>query len=395
MGSATYVLVGTGFVAAAAAEGLRQGGAAGRIVLVDDSRRPSGGLDTAWCAAADVELRSGTPVVAVLRDERAVELCGGERVGYDKLLLAPCARPRRLEVPGAGLAGVHHLGSLADGDPGAEALRRDLAHGGRVVVVGAGWLGSEVAATARTYGAAVTLLDAASPLHDVLGPELGSVITDLHHGNGVDVRTGAHVAGFLGKQGRVSGVATTDGQVLRARTVVVAIGAVPDTFLAEHAGLEVDEGILADEFLRTSDPSIYAAGESALAVNALLGTRVSVADWAEPENQGRAAGRIMAGAAEPWDATPYYRSSAYDMPLEFWGAAGLEDYDEVVIRGEDDGEDDETQERLLAFWLRGGEVLAGMSLDTDGTGIEDLVRARAAADSGKLADPSVELTSFL
>lgn len=395
MDSSTYVLIGTGFTAARAAEGIREAGGSARIVLVDDSRLPAGSLDAAWCATYDVELRSGTPVAALARDERTIELCGGERLGYDKALLAPCARPRRLDVPGATLAGVHHLGGLADADPAAEALRRDLSHGGRVVVVGAGWLGSEVAATARAYGAAVTLLDAASPLYDVLGPELGGVITDLHEGNGVEVRTGAHVAGFLGERGHVTGVVTTDGQVLRARTVAVAIGTVPDTFLAEQAGLDVDEGILADELLRTSDPAIYTAGESALAVNALLGKRLGVQDWAERDEQGRAAGRLMAGATEPWDATPYFRSSAYDLPLEFWGQAGNEDYDEVVIRGEDDGEEDETQQRFLAFWLRRGEVIGGMSLDTDGTGIEDLVRARAAADSGKLADPGVALTSFL
>src|SRR3954451_23566142 len=281
----TFVIVGGGLAGAKAAGTLRSEGFSGRVILIGDERdhpyeRPPlskgylGGKEerdsvfvheTAWYAGADIELHLGQPVTALNREARSVELGDGTVVHYDKLLLATGAEPRRLDIPGTDLAGVHHLRRLAH----AERLKGVLATLGRdnghIVIAGAGWIGLEVAAAAREYGAEVTVVEPLStPLHSVLGPELGNLFAELHRERGVRFHFGARLTEIVGQDGMVLAVRTDDGEEHPAHDVLAAVGAAPRTALAEQAGLDLADpqaggGIAVDAALRTSDPYVYAA----------------------------------------------------------------------------------------------------------------------------------------
>lgn len=403
----TNVIVGASLAGAKAAQGMRAAGFEGAIVLIGDERerpyeRPAlskGFLlgteerekvfvhQPEWYAEHDVELRLGATVTGVHRDRREVELAGGERVGYDHLLLATGSTPRRLAVPGADLEGVHYLRRLGD----SEALRELLGRGGALAVVGGGWIGLEVAAAARRHGLDVTVFEPQpSPLHGALGREVGDLFAALHRANGVDVRTGAAVTAIEGADGRVTGVATAGGHVVAADAVLVGIGAVPNTRLAEAAGLEVANGIVVDERLRTSDEAVWAAGDVANAWHPLFEERVRVEHWANAANQGKAVGATMAGAGEPYAKLPYFFTDQFDLSMEYHGYVGAGGYDDVVLRGE------VASGRWLAFWLRDGQVLAGMNVnDWDAAdAIKGLAGDRARVDRGRLADADVPLSDL-
>jgi 3-phenylpropionate/trans-cinnamate dioxygenase ferredoxin reductase subunit len=413
MADETYVVVGASLAGAKAVEGMREAGFGGRVVLVGDEpdrpyerpllskellkgekpREKAYVHDEGWYAEHDVDLRLGTEVTALDRDGRTVQLSSGDELHYDKLLLATGSAPRRISVPGADLPGVHYLRRVGE----AEALRDAFASGvGRVVVVGAGWIGLEVAAGARHHGVEVTVVEPqAQPLLGVLGEEVGAVFARLHREHGVDLRLGTGVEGFAGfGDGRV-GVRTSAGDTVEGDLVVVGVGITPNTGLAEAAGLEVDNGIVVDELLRTSDPSVYAAGDVANALNPLLGARVRVEHWANAQNQGAAAGRSMAGKGEAYAKLPYFFTDQYDLSMEYHGYAGRDEpnvADQVVLRGEPLG-----GKPWCAFWLGGGRVLAGMNVDDwDAAGpIKALARERTVVDPARLADPSVPLDSFV
>jgi 3-phenylpropionate/trans-cinnamate dioxygenase ferredoxin reductase subunit len=407
MADRTYVIVGASLAGAKAAEALRESGFDGRVLLVGDERerpyeRPKLSKEIlkgdkprekafvheeGWYDEHHVELRLGTAVTALHREEHQVELAGGERIGYDKVLLATGSSPRRLEVSGGDLDGIHYLRRISE----SERLRDELAAGGSLVVVGGGWIGLEVAAAARHHGAAVLLVEPQpTPLYGVLGAEVGEVFADLHRRHGVDLRTGLGVDGFEGEGGRVTGVRTSDGTVHEASRVVVGVGIRPNTRLAEQAGLEVDNGVVVDELLQSTDPDVYAAGDVANAWNSLLGTRLRIEHWANAANQGTAAGRSMAGQGEPNAKLPYFFTDQYDLSMEYHGYVPRDAGDQVVLRG------DPRAERAgswLAFWLGGGRVLAGMNVnDWDAAdGVKRLARARATVDPARLADPDVPL----
>ncbi|WP_406001013.1 NAD(P)/FAD-dependent oxidoreductase [Streptomyces sp. NBC_00829] len=412
----TFVIVGGGLAGAKAAETLRAEGFTGRVILIGDERdhpyeRPplsKGYLsgkeerdsvfvhEPAWYARADVELHLGQTVVAIDRDAKSVRLGDGTVVHYDKLLLATGAEPRRLDIPGTELAGVHHLRRLAH----ADRLRRVLAALGRdnghLVIAGAGWIGLEVAAAARGYGAEVTVVEPeATPLHQVIGPELGQVFTELHREHGVRFHFGARLTEISGQDGVVLAARTDDGEEHPAHDVLAAIGAAPRTALAESAGLAMADrahggGIAVDASLRTSDPDIYAAGDVAAAHHPLLGSRLRVEHWANALNGGPAAARAMLGQEVSYDRIPYFFSDQYDLGLEYSGWAPPGAYDQVVLRG------DAQKRQFIAFWLKGRRVLAGMNVNVwDVTDpIQQLIRSGAPVDPEALADPSVPLTSL-
>jgi 3-phenylpropionate/trans-cinnamate dioxygenase ferredoxin reductase subunit len=400
-----YVIVGASLAGAKAAEALRDAGFDGRVVLVGDERerpyeRPplSKELlkgekgrekayvhDEGWYADHAVELRLGAAATALHREKRLVELAGGERLGYDRLLLATGSSPRRLDVAGGDLEGISYLRRLGQ----AEALRDRLASGGgSLVVVGGGWIGLEVAAAARHHGVDVLLVEPQpTPLYAVLGREVGEIFAARHRDHGVDLRTGLGVDRFEGDGGRVTGVRTSDGTVHPADLVLVGVGIKPNTQLAETAGLEVENGIVVDEMLRTSDPDVFAAGDVANAANALLGTRLRVEHWANASNQGKAAGLSMAGKGEPYAKLPYFFTDQYDISMEYHGYVDRDGADQVVLRG------DPSEEQWCAFWLREGRVLAGMNVnDWDAAeAIKALARVRAEVDPAALADPGTPL----
>jgi NADPH-dependent 2,4-dienoyl-CoA reductase/sulfur reductase-like enzyme len=413
----TFVIVGAGLAGAKAAETLRSEGFTGRVILIGDERdhpyeRPplskgflTGSADrdsvfvqqTGWYAEHDIELHLGQPVVHLDREAKTVRLGDGTVLQYDKLLLATGAEPRRLEIPGTELAGVHHLRRLAHAERLKHVLTSLGRENGHIVIAGAGWIGLEVAAAARGYGAEVTVVEAAAtPLYAALGPELGAVFTDLHAEHGVRFRFGAKLTEITGQDGMVLSAVTDDGEEHLAHDVLAAIGAAPRTALAEIAGLALAEraqggGIAVDASLRTSDPDIYAAGDAANAEHPLLGERLRVEHWANALNGGPAAARAMLGRPVVFDRIPYFFSDQYDLGMEFSGHAAPGTYDQVVVRG------DVGKRQFIAFWLREGRVLAGMNVNVwDVTeAIQLMIRSGRPVDPEALSDPSVPLTSFL
>jgi 3-phenylpropionate/trans-cinnamate dioxygenase ferredoxin reductase subunit len=414
----TFVIVGGGLAGAKAAETLRTEGFTGRVILICDERdhpyeRPplsKGYLlgkeerdsvfvhEPAWYARNDIELHLGQTVDAIDRTKKTVRVGDdGTLVHYDKLLIATGAEPRRLDIPGTDLAGVHHLRRLAHAErlKGVlSALGRDNGH---IVIAGAGWIGLEVAAAAREYGAEVTVVEPEpTPLHSVLGPELGSLFADLHRERGVRFHFGARLTEIVGQDGMVLAARTDDGEEHPAHDVLAAIGAAPRIALAEAAGLEIAErayggGIVVDEQLRTSDPDIYAAGDVASFHHALFDTRLRVEHWANALNGGPAVARAMLGRDLTYDRVPYFFSDQYDLGMEYSGWAPPGSYDEVVIRG------DAGKREFIAFWVKERRVLAGMNVNVwDVTEpVQQLIRSKTQVDTEALADPHVPLENLV
>lgn len=402
MARLTYVLVGGGLTSARAAEALRQAGSDDDIMLVGEEshlpyerpdlskgflagkrqRRELDTLDADWYAEHDVELRLGVTATHLDPAARRVRLSDGGFVEYDRLLLATGSAPTRLGVEGGDLAGVHYLRTVDH----SERLKQVLADGGPLVVVGAGWIGMEVAAVAREHGLDVTVVEPApTPLNRVLGDELGRWFADLHRGHGVDVRTGTSVARLRG-DGRVKEVVTDSGEALPARAVLVAIGVGPRTELAVGARLEVSDGVVTDGRLRTSDPYVWAAGDVASVDNAWAGRRLRVEHWANANDQGSFVGRSMVGAGEEWARPPFFFTDQYDAGMEYWGwvdptAATL------VVRGKPaDG-------AFAAAYLVDGAVHAALHVNRwdDGPALKALVERKAVVDPERFADPGEPL----
>jgi len=403
-----YVIVGASLAGAKAAQTLREEGFDGPLVLIgNESERPyerpplsKGYLTGAderekiyvhppqWYAEHDVDLRLGTAVTAIDPTGHQVTLADGSQVGYGKLLLATGSSPRRLPVPGADLEQVLYLRTAADSDRIKKAFRS----ASRVVVIGAGWIGLETAAAARTAGVEVTVLEAAElPLLRVLGREVAQVFADLHRDHGVDLRFGVQVAEITGSGGAANGVLLADGTRIGADVVIVGVGIEPNTGLALAAGLEVDNGIRVDERLRTSHPDIYAAGDVANAFHPPLGKHIRVEHWANALNQPQTAARAMLGQDAVYDRVPYFFTDQYDLGMEYAGYVEPGGYDQVVFRGE------AASREFIAFWLGEGRVLAGMNVNVWNVNeqIQALVRAARPIDPSRLADPAVPLASLL
>ena len=309
-------------------------------------------------------------------------LDGGETLPWDRLLIATGAEPRRLPVPGGDLDGVLALRTIRDSD----RLREVARSGGRLVVIGAGWIGCEAAASARELGAEVTVIERADvPLQAVMGRTVGGIYADLHREHGVELLTGAKLEAIEG-DGRAERVRLAGGRTIDCAAVLVGVGVAPRTALAESAGLAVDNGILVDAMLETGAPGVFAAGDVANALHPFYdGRRVRVEHWANALNQGPAAARNMLGAGAPYDRLPYFFSDQYDAGMEYSGLASADD--EVVIRG------DVAARELIAFWVSEGRVLAGMNMNVWDVNdqVQALIRSRAVVDPAKLADPDVPL----
>ena len=397
----SVVVVGAGLAGAKAAQTLREEGFDGRLVLLGAERerpyerpplskeylRGEAGREKVYVHDAGfydehaIELRTGVQIDALDTAGAAVVLAGGERLAYDRLLLATGARPRRLTLPGAQLDGVCELRTLADSD----ALADRLSVAERVAIVGAGWIGCEVAASARQLGLEVTVVEPVElPLQRALGPQLGAFYRDVHADHGVRMLLGRGVAGFEGGEA-VRAVLTEDGTRIDCDLVVVGVGVTPRDELADRSGIDVADGILVDEYLQTNLAGVYAAGDVARAHHPLLERSVRVEHWANALNQGPAAARNMLGAQAPYERLPYFFSDQYDVGMEYTGHAA--EWDEVVIRG------DLAAREFIAFWLRDGRVMAGMNVNvwdvTDD--IKALILAGDAVDARRLADPDVAL----
>jgi 3-phenylpropionate/trans-cinnamate dioxygenase ferredoxin reductase component len=399
--TSTFVIVGASLAGAKAAETLRDEGFDGRIVLIGaEAERPyerpplskeylrgEAGREKIWVHddasfydAHTIELRLETAAVDLDAARREITLAGGERLTFDRLLLTTGAHPRRLNVPGADLGGVHELRSVESSD----AIRARLDRGGKVVVVGAGWIGSEAAASARQRGLDVTVIEPASvPLERVLGTELGAVYRDVHVDHGVEMVLGSGVDAFEG-DGAVERVRAADGRLFDCDFAIVGIGVVPRTELAVAGGLAVDNGIVCDRNLETSVPGIFAAGDVAQHDHPVLGpTRVE--HWSNALHQGPAAARNMLGREQAYDRVPYFFSDQYDVGMEYTGQATPGS--RLVLRG------DPATREFIAFWIDGDRLVAGMNVNVWDVAdpIGRLIRERTPVDDDALRDPSVAL----
>jgi 3-phenylpropionate/trans-cinnamate dioxygenase ferredoxin reductase component len=400
--TSTFVIVGAGLAGAKAAETLRAEGFDGRLLLLgEEAERPyerpplskaylRGEADRAslyvhpegFYAAHDIELRPSTAVRSISSGARQLELATGERLGYQRLLLATGAASRRLPLPGADLDGVHHLRSRRD----ADALAAAAARAEQIAVVGTGWIGSEAVASLRQLGRQVTLIGPdTAPLARVLGPEVAGVYRDLHADHGVRLLLETRVDSFRGT-GRVEAVVTDDGRTIDCDLVLIGAGAVPRTELAEAAGLPVAGGVLVNEQLEAVGAAgIYAAGDVAAAWHPRYQRYLHVEHWANALNQGPAAARNMLGVPTAYARLPYFYSDQYDLGMEYSGMAV--DWDRVVIRG------DLAAREFIAFWLKDQRVAAGMSANVwDVTEpVQTLIRSGRPVDPARLADPDIPL----
>ena len=393
------VIVGAGLGGASAAATLREQGFSGEIVVLGaEAHRPyelpalSKGLllgdtdEPDWVRGEgfwrehDVDLRPGTSATRVELGARLVVDGQGGEHRYDRLLLATGSQPRRLPVPGADLPRVRMLRTLDD----ALALRGAFSAAARLVIIGAGWIGTEAAAAARRHGVDVTVVDQISaPLLPVLGPEVSRVFQDLHTENGVHWRLGSGVAELTGGADGVAGVRLSDGSELPADLVLVAVGAKPRLDLAHAAGLELADGggVAVDAGLRTAAPDVYAVGDIAAHFHPRYGRRVRVEHWANAKNQGTHVAGNLVGSHEPYLNAPYFFSDQYELGMEYRGLADL-DTDELVVRG------DLAKREFIAFWVRQGQVTAAMNVNSwdDGDALKALVDKRATVTPQQLRE---------
>ena len=406
--SSTFIIVGGGLAGAKAAEALRDNDFDGHIVLFAAeehlpyerpplSKEYLAGKKTlddftvdasAWYRDHHVELQLGTEVASIDPGAHTVSLPDGSNVGYDKLLLATGSEPRRPPIPGADANGVYYLRTIDD----AATLNSVLAEGSSLAIVGAGWIGLEVAAGARERGVDVTVVEMAElPLLAALGREAAEVFAALHRDHGVDLRLGATVDEITTSGGNATGLKLGDGSTVSADAVLVAVGAAPNTGLAEAAGLAMgDGGVLVDSSLRTSDPDIFAVGDIAAAEHPLFGVRIRTEHWANALKQPAVAAAGMLGKPAEYAELPYFFTDQYDLGMEYAGHAP--NYERVVFRGDVDGRE------FVAFWLDAdNRVLAGMNVNIWDVldDVKSLIRSRAPVDPDRLADPQQALGSLL
>jgi len=403
------VIVGAGLAGGTAATALREAGFEGDVVLLGQEHRPpyhrpplsktylrgEEGLGDIpvnperTYADQRIELRPGAKARSIDARARHVELEDGERVRYDRLLVTTGGRNRRLPVPGADLDGVHQLRTVEDSD----AIRAAARPGRRAVVVGLGFIGSEVTASLRQLGVEVTAIEGApAPLAGVLGEQVGRTLAGVHRDHGVELVLGDSVEALEG-DGHVERVRTAGGRAIDCDFVVAGIGIRPNAELLELAGAAVQNGVLVDERCRTTLPDVYAAGDVANHRHPVFG-RIRVEHWNNAFNQGRAAARSMLGVEDPYDYVHSFWSDQYEHSIEYVGMGAASD--EVVLRG------DPASRRFLAFYLRDGALRAAFGLDrggdpedpeTDGElkACVPLIRQAARVDPARLADEAYDL----
>lgn len=409
----TFVIAGASQAGGRAAQALRMAGFEGRVVLVGEEdhlpyERPplskqllmsDDGIERAelnpraYYDENTIELKLGCRVEAIDRAARTIACAGGEAIStqieYDRLLLTTGARVRKLPVPGADLEGVHYLRNFAD----TLAIRARLKAGAKTIVIGGGFIGLEAAAGARKYGVDVTVIEAADRLIGrAVAPEIGAWYADLHRRHGVDVRLETGVEGIEGES-KVTGVRLAGGDIVSADMVIIGIGIVPNTELAAEAGLEVDNGIVVDEFGRTSDPDVFAAGDVANQPHPLLGARVRLESYQNAQDQGMTVARNMMAASD--DAMTAYAdrlwvwTDQYDVNLQMVGMP--RDYDRLVWRGAP------ADDAFTLFYMKGARIQAVNAVNNgkDMRIAERMLAADRDFDDAELADTETQLRQIM
>ena len=400
-----HIIIGAGQAGAQAALSLRQAGFEGEIVMFGAEAEPpyqrpplskaylQGDLEkdrlylrpAAFFETQKISLRLNVGVSAINRAAKTVETRNGETLGYDKLLIATGAPPRKLACDGAGLPGVHYLRTIADSD----ALRPVLKKGGRIVIVGAGYIGLEVAASARKAGLDVTVLEMADrALARVAGKEISSFFEKLHRDHGVDLRLGAALDHFEGDR-RLEAAILKSGDRIACASVLVGVGAAPATALAQAADLRIANGIWTDEHAQTSDPDIFAAGDCASHPSSIYDRRLRLESVPNAIEQAKVAGANMAGGDVVYDAVPWFWSDQYDVKLQTVGIS--EGADQTIVRG------DLSAKKFSVWYLNGPRLLAVDAVNDPAAFAisKRLVASRTPLDAKKLADPATDLKSLV
>jgi 3-phenylpropionate/trans-cinnamate dioxygenase ferredoxin reductase component len=399
-----WVIVGANLTGGRAAEALRQGGFDGRLVLVGgEPERPyerpplskeflrgEAPEEKLFLAPVEeyenqrIELRLGVRATRLDSATRTIDLASGERIEFERLLIATGASPRRLDVPGANLAGIHYLRTKRD----ADSLRSELVPGRRAVIVGAGFIGAEVAASCRQEGLAVTVLEALPvPLRRALGDEVGELYAEFHRAQGVDLRTGEGVQAFRGTT-RVEEVVTASGKAIPCDFVVVGIGVVPQTDWLAGSGVALDNGVVVDERCETNVPGVFAAGDVANWWHPTLQERLRVEHFDNAQNQAVAAAKAMLGKPEPYAPVLFFWSDQYDLKLQYVGHASR--WDRTVFRG------DRKSKSFAVFYLLESRVRAALGINRfkDVSAARKIIQRQTAVSPEQLADPSVDLKTL-
>jgi 3-phenylpropionate/trans-cinnamate dioxygenase ferredoxin reductase component len=402
--SETFVIVGASLAGGGAAAALRQEGFDGRVVLIGAEQPPpyerpplskeylrgESSFESALVQPPDfydengIETRFGVRATRVDAAEKVVELDGGERVAYDRLLVATGGRNRRPPIPGLDLEGIHSLRTVADSD----RIRAEIAPGRKAVVVGMGFIGSEVAASLRQSGVDVVVVDRNEvPLRRVLGEEVGRVIEGIHRDNGTSMIFEDTVAAFEGV-GRVERVTTSRGRRIECDFVVVGLGVEPVTDLLAESGAEIDNGVVVDEYLRTGVEGIYAAGDVANHYHPVFGRRIRVEHWQNALKQGPVVARNMLDKDEPYDEIPWFWSDQYEHNLQYAGFHT--EWDELVVRGSME------ERNFVAFYRKDRRVLAAVAVNRgrDLRRSMPLIKAREPIDAARLCDLDVDLRTL-
>lgn len=400
----SVVIVGAGQAGGETAAELRRQGYTGRITIVGDEphvpyKRPplsktylSGAatkeslyvLSAAAMEKATIEFIGGVRATSIDRAGKTLTLSDGRKLPYGKLMLATGGRPRLLTIPGADLPNIHVVRGIADVD----AIREQFVAGKRLVIVGGGYIGLEVAAVATKAGLKVTVLESMPRvLQRVTAPEMSAFYEKVHREAGVDVRTGVQLAGFE-QQGEAIHVKLVGGDV-EGDLVIVGIGLIANTELAEGAGLEVDNGIVVDEFTRTADPDIHAAGDCTVHPSEFLGRRVRLESVQNAMEQGRAGALNMLGKATKYANVPWFWSDQYDLKLQMVGMST--GYDQVVLRG------DPAKRSFGAFYLKNGHLIAvdTVSRPQEFMLAKKMVALKAKVDPAKLADETIAMKDLV
>jgi 3-phenylpropionate/trans-cinnamate dioxygenase ferredoxin reductase subunit len=398
----SVVIIGAGHGGGAAAAQLRQQGYAGSIVLIGDEQhapyqRPPlskgwlkgevghDGLTLRpreWYEEAKVELRTSTRVVRIDRAAHQVVLSTGETVDYDQLIIATGARARKLALPGSDLDGFLELRTIED----AEAIKACFKPGFRLAVIGGGYVGLEVAASARGLGAEVEVLERENRLlARVAGPVLSTFFREVHEGHGVRFHFGCSIEGFEGLDGRVTGVRLVGGDIVPCDAVLIGIGAIPNDELARDAGLDCDNGVVVDDQARTSDPAIFAIGDMTQRPMAIYGRTLRLESVPNALEQARQAAAAIAGAAPPKPETPWFWSDQYDLKLQIGGLPF--DVDQVIVRG------DPSTRKFSVFHLSGNKVQAVEAINApqDFMVGRSMLGQRRAVDPARLSDASIPI----
>ncbi|MEE4162052.1 MAG: FAD-dependent oxidoreductase [Woeseiaceae bacterium] len=399
------VIVGAGHGAGQVVATLRQQKYAGRIVLIGEEswlpyqRPPLSKKFLAGDMPAErlfvkppsfyeypaIDLRLGTRVDAIDREARSVRTADGETIRYTNLVLATGSRVRRLDLPGSDLGGIHYLRGIDD----VNAIRDDLAPAERIVIVGAGYIGLEVAAVAAELGKAVTVVEMADRVMSrVVSPELSSFYADVHRAAGVELRLGTGVAGFAGAGGRANGVSISGGETLPADLVVVGVGIVPNVELAADAGLEIDDGIVVDEHCRTADPHVFAIGDCTAHPSRVYGRRIRLESVPNALEQARVAVLNILGGDDVYDQVPWFWSDQYDLKLQIVGLST--GYDRAVMRG------DPATRSFSCAYFRGDRLIAVDAVNNpkDFMQAKALIAKGATPDPDRLGDATIPLKEF-